>query len=403
MLLPGVGWGCNGRVPLTTECRECGTTVTYYPSTPRQFCSIACRTAYRRRAGAWEVRVCENCGKTFAIAGGRIAEGGGRFCSDECRVELKAVPEKTCPVCGRKFWTRHASSVYCSKTCGGLARQTRVRRRCPTCGVLYEAEPGRLAQGKDWHCSKACAFPGPVDRQCEKCGCAFSATRSEIAKGWGRFCSNECRRTRSGVLCATCGEPFEATPSKLADGAGKYCSVECRGLAMRDRVKRECVVCGKGFEVPASAAARTAAKFCSRACNTVARAADPVEVERVRKMQHAQLLRRGPTRPERILYSLMDDVAGEGAWAREYLVFDKWTVDACIPERRLIVQADGDYWHGLRPEWQAVPRVAANMANDRRQNAYVAKTEWTMIRLWETDLINRPDWCRDLIRQSLPS
>jgi len=43
------------------------------------------------------------------------------------------------------------------------------------------------------------------------------------------------------------------------------------------------------------------------------------------------------------------------------------------------------------------------MANDRRQNAYVAKTEWTMIRLWESDLINRPDWCRDQIRQSLPN
>ncbi len=97
----------------------------------------------------------------------------------------------------------------------------------------------------------------------------------------------------------------------------------------------------------------------------------------------------------------MDDVAGEGAWAREYLVFDNWTVDACIPEKRVIVQADRDYWHGLRPEWQAVPRVGASMANDRRQNAYVAKTDWTMIRLWETDRVNRPDWCRDQIRESL--
>lgn len=92
---------------------------------------------------------------------------------------------------------------------------------------------------------------------------------------------------------------------------------------------------------------------------------------------------------------LMDDVFGPGAWAREHLVFDKWTVDACIPDRRLIVQADGDYWHGLLPKWQNVPRVAGNMGNDRAQNAYVAAAGWVIVRFWERDLLGRTDWCRD--------
>lgn len=130
----------------------------------------------------------------------------------------------------------------------------------------------------------------------------------------------------------------------------------------------------------------------------MARADDEVEVARVRTMQHEQMQRRAPTKPERILYALMDDVFGPGTWAREYLVFDKWTVDACIPERHLIVQADGDYWHGLLPKWQSVPRVARNMGNDRAQNAYVASAGWAIVRLWERDLLGRPNWCRDRLR-----
>lgn len=58
--------GCRGCqlsfVPIVGQCRECQGELTYYPSVPRQFCSIACRTAHRRRAGAWVARTCDNCG-----------------------------------------------------------------------------------------------------------------------------------------------------------------------------------------------------------------------------------------------------------------------------------------------------------------------------------------------------
>ena len=160
-------------------------------------------------------------------------------------------------------------------------------------------------------------------------------------------------------------------------------------------------MCRTEFEVPASVVEAAAAMFCSRACNAEARAADPVEVERVRQMQRAQLRRRGPTRPERILYALMDEVLGQGSWVREHLVFDKWTVDVGVPGMKLAIQADGDYWHGLRPQWRTVPRVARNMANDRAQNAYFATADWTLLRLWETDLIGRPDWCIEQIRDAV--
>ena len=360
---------------------------------------MACRTAARRKAGNWEQRTCGHCGVTFSIAGGRIAEGGGAYCTDRCRVAAKAIPQRTCVVCGREFWTRHGSTTCCSKTCGGMLRRTRVVRRCPVCGVTYEAEVGRLDKGKDFHCSRACAFPGPVDRTCERCGEAFTANRSEIARGWGRFCSNKCRRTRVDKICVTCGRLYEVTASVNLAGTGNHCSVECRGLGMRNRVKRDCVVCGIGFEKPASTIARTAALYCSRACCTVARRNNPIEVERVRQMQRDHLASRAPTGCERNLYALLDAVVGEGSWNSQYLVFDKWTVDAALPNLRLVIQADGDYWHGYDPKTHSSPMVAKNRTNDRRQALYMDKAGWHLLRLWEHDLKLRPEWCADQIRE----
>jgi very-short-patch-repair endonuclease len=274
-----------------------------------------------------------------------------------------------------------------------------VLRRCLTCRVPYEAEQGRIAKGKDLHCSRACAFPGPVDRSCERCGTAFTAKRSEIAKGWGRFCSNECRRTRVDKVCLTCGEAFQVVASKVTLKIGNYCSVVCRGLGMRNRVKRVCVVCGTGFQKSASTIARTAALYCSRDCCTVARRNNPAEVERVRQMQRDHLASRAPTAPERNLYALLDDVVGEGDWCSQHLVFDKWTVDAAIPNLKLVIQADGDYWHGFDSKTHENPMVAKNRLNDRRQALYLAKVGWMLLRLWEHDLKLRPDWCADQIRQ----
>lgn len=362
---------------------------------------MACSTAARREAGGWEQRTCEHCGVLFDIAGGRIAEGGGRYCTDACRVAAKAIAARVCGVCGREYWSRHVTTNCCSKICGGIARRTRVTRSCAACGVTYEAERGRLAQGKDRHCSRACAFPGPVDRSCERCGGAFTASRSEIAKGWGRFCSNECRRTRVERVCISCGTLFQVTASKANDDTGKYCSVDCRGLARRNRVKRCCLICDKPFEKPASVIATSAALYCSRDCGTVARRTDPVAVERVRQMQRDHLAARSPTAPERILYALLDEIVGEGGWVRQHVVFDKWTVDAAIPNLKLVIQADGSYWHGFDPETHDHPTVAKNRANDARQAAYMDKAGWHLLRLWEHDLKGRPDWCVEQIRRAV--
>lgn len=367
-------------------CERCGAAFVTYDAAAR-FCSRACMFA--AKTADHVERTCHHCHGTFKISPNRVAAGGGRYCSKACKDDARRPQTRQCATCGKRF-APHPSrlsqdEVYCSRNCAGVARRSRVAKVCAECGVTFEIGTARAAAGRGVYCSVACSRPGPIERICERCGAEFTASRSEVAKGWGRFCSNQCRRTRVERACQTCGHVFEVEAA-VAGRGGNYCSVECRGLGMRNRVIRECAQCGVDFERPAS----VAAVFCSRECNTKARRNDPIEVERVRQMQRDHLASRAPTRCERVLYLVMDEVFGEGNWASQFLVEDKWTVDACVPSLRLIVQADGDYWHGLLPEHQSHPTVQKNLANDRRQNSYLAKAGWRVKRFWEHSLLGEP-------------
>lgn len=381
-------------------CARCGETLSTYDERAR-FCSRACMFA--AKTAHHVERTCKQCGLVFRISPERIAQGGGVYCSKACKDASRAAATRECWVCGTTFTPRadrlNRERLYCSRDCAGLDRRNRVRCVCATCGLIFETRQGRVDAGRGVYCSKACQFPGPVARSCERCGKPFTADRSEIVKGWGRFCSNECRRTRVEHICKTCGTVFEVEHAKDTKGLGNYCSVECRGLGMRNRVRCICENCGIGFERPASTVADVASVFCSRRCMGQARAKDPVEIERVRQMQRDHLASRAPTRCERALYVLMDSVFGAGHWASQYLVADRWTVDACVPSMRLVVQADGDYWHGYDPAHRTHPTVAKNIQNDRRQDKYLAKAGWRVLRLWEHELLREPEACQARLRE----
>jgi len=66
---------------------------------------------------------------------------------------------------------------------------------------------------------------------------------------------------------------------------------------------------------------------------------------------------------------------------------------------RVVVFCDGDFWHGRRwrerqkklarganaPYWTA--KIAANVARDRRTTRLLRAEGWTVLRLWETDVL----------------
>ena len=73
--------------------------------------------------------------------------------------------------------------------------------------------------------------------------------------------------------------------------------------------------------------------------------------------------------------------------------------DIVFRHARVVVFCDGDFWHGRRwrerleklarganaPYWTA--KIAANVARDRRTTRLLRATGWTVVRLWETDVL----------------
>lgn len=90
----------------------------------------------------------------------------------------------------------------------------------------------------------------------------------------------------------------------------------------------------------------------------------------------AQQTNNGPTSIEKKVY---DELKSRGfLFETQKLINNKFIVDAYIPSLNLIIEADGDYWHGL-------DRV---IKKDKAENAYLTKCGYNMLRLTELEINN---------------
>ncbi|MGW0692808.1 endonuclease domain-containing protein [Streptomyces sp. NPDC002738] len=388
---------------MTLLCTRCGTAFAVPPSlaATRSFCSRSCWRQQQSEETGWQDRQCAHCGKQFRARSKELAKGQWKHCSWACVEAAKAVQLLACPTCKQVFLPRDnaRSQRYCSRECAGIARRDRVTRSCRGCGNSFEIKASKITTGRGWFCSRACYFGDAVQGQCERCGVQFSARPSEVARGWARYCSRACVTNQVDRTCAQCAQAFTVKGSVAARDR-LYCSRRCYGLARRRSVRRECPVCQRPFVLPASAAAQRT--HCSRACHAKALRADEHAAQVLAAARHRLLTSRAPTRPERALYALLDRVVPQEApqhhWRRQHRVLNRWTVDAAIPTLRLVIQADGDYWHGRHAADRLHPKVAGNLANDARQDAALTAAGWQVLRLWGTDLTHDLPACEQQVR-----
>lgn len=200
-----------------------------------------------------------------------------------------------------------------------------------------------------------------------------------------KYCSLACseraprpdKATGEEKLCAVCGVAVYIAKSRL--GLPHYfCSQKhANDWQARTKVSLRCSICKIAFIVSPVNADR---KYCSLAC----RDADPERHEQLVRMLAMQ--RNGmQTRIEVIGYGLLDEM-GE-VYFRQHTIGGKFTVDAFVPNAALVVQFDGDYWHG-NPDKFPVPdaRQKRRMHMDASQDAYMRACGYRVARFWETDI-----------------
>jgi len=77
--------------------------------------------------------------------------------------------------------------------------------------------------------------------------------------------------------------------------------------------------------------------------------------------------------------------------------------DIVFSTARVCVFCDGDFWHGrswvelrVKLERRAnaaywIPKIAGNVERDREQNRRLRDLGWTVLRLWESDVLRSPN------------
>ncbi len=221
---------------------------------------------------------------------------------------------------------------------------------------------------------------------CLNCDKVFSIRETQNNKFCCIYCyweykkgkDNPSRKTGKIVDCLYCGKEVYK-PKGQIDGRKHFCSIVCANKYQgRNKVNVKCLICGKEFLASKS----HNYKYCSITC----RDKDPKFAKMLAQMNAKQSHSKKETSIEKIGYKLLDKL--KVFYEKQYLINDKICVDALLPNEKIVIQFDGDYWHGYNKDINDVElRIKKRMLLDKSQDAYLKKCGYKVLRFWEHDLI----------------
>jgi len=236
--------------------------------------------------------------------------------------------------------------------------------------------------------------------ECVACGMTITGHMREKQK----YCSLECyrssprpqRKTGEERACEVCGEMTYVHSFRIKKISAFFCSPEhANEWQGRNKDTYNCKICGCEFKWSASRKTQTTPTYCTPVC----RDADPSRRDKLIQMNVDQATAK-PNKLEIAGYSILDSIGLP--YLRQELLFDKFCVDAVYPDRKLVVQFDGDYWHGHPVKFPTPDdRQTRRMWMDRAQDAYFSKVGYDVIRIWESDVKTAPVVVGAMIRKAL--
>lgn len=112
---------------------------------------------------------------------------------------------------------------------------------------------------------------------------------------------------------------------------------------------------------------------------------------------------RRETVPERIVREILE---GLGVGFQAQAPLGHYTVDFLVPVSRLVIQADGDYWHAHPAVYGEGLKPLSRVQQTRRRldascDSYVSNMGYTVLRLWERDLKKQRTVCEQALKTAL--
>ncbi|MEA3430239.1 MAG: hypothetical protein U9R08_03120 [Nanoarchaeota archaeon] len=124
-------------------------------------------------------------------------------------------------------------------------------------------------------------------------------------------------------------------------------------------------------------------------------------IEKIRKARLKQVFPKKNTKIEIILFKLLEEL--DAKFHKHIAISTICQADAFLPPN-CVIFADGDYWHS-NPNKYPKPMTPAQIKNRKRDiktNNRLILEGFTVLRLWETDLLKHPEKCKQKIIKIIP-
>lgn len=226
--------------------------------------------------------------------------------------------------------------------------------------------------------------------KCLGCGKEVEARR---ATNKMKYCSLACYRksnrpqskTGKYVSCGVCGKELYRPKARMRMHRHYFCSVRCADQGQRkNKLQFTCKTCGKEFRWSPSRVSKHNPTYCSIKCRT---ACPDWRRNAIIKSNLVQQNNKQPNKLEVAGSKLLDTLGIK--YLTQVLICEKFVVDVFIPKFNIVIQWDGDYWHGYLAIKDARQRKRCNL--DKSQDAYMKKVGYTVIRFWEHDVKDAKD------------
>jgi very-short-patch-repair endonuclease len=216
-----------------------------------------------------------------------------------------------------------------------------ILKICKNCGNQFYVKPVYRDTAK--YCSIKCkAEDSKILSECKNCGKTFWRRSRGKCSFCSRECSSEYKKKGKVIECEWCHK-LSYKPKSLYDNVKThFCSLECaNNYQKKCKLKLICKTCKKEFYVSRSKEERI---YCSVACRNLDK--DWVQSTSL-KANLTQLNKKGLNKLELKGRKILEELGlvRDRDFMEQYLLFNKFIVDVWIPEKRLVVQWDGTYWH----------------------------------------------------------
>lgn len=280
---------------------------------------------------------------------------------------------KKCEICGKD----HRNKKFCSRECQYISykklKVERIKIICPNCGKEFETTQNEIDRGKGKYCSRKCVdlhkkitYLGENNPMYGK---SLTTEQKEkkskiIKKTWEveeirnkRIEGLEKYRIKNGFFPGTDKESLEKRKMTILKKYGKEHNWSVQEV--RDKCEKTCLErYGKNSWVIAQKSSKN-----SKIEEEIFKFFDNLNIEY-----------------EKSYYVYFENEKNE----KKYKIYDCY-----IPKYNLLIEADGDYWHG-NPDYYSElnDTQLKNKQNDLFKNKLAKKFGYSLVRIWEHEINN---------------